>query len=170
MDIIEFAMRMEKDGKAFYEKQVVTTSNPQLKAILIALAEEEGRHYEYFRRLKENPDDFSGAAELRGTKTLENVKNVFEVMSQISGLKPFGEDVISVWTEALRIEEKSESFYREKSGEEADAKKRRLLLKIASEEKNHIHMIDGVLTFLRYPETFAESAQFKNFRSLEGLG
>jgi hypothetical protein len=29
-------------------------------------------------------------------------------------------------------------------------------------------MIDGVLTYLKFPDAFAESAQFKNFQSLEG--
>jgi len=168
MDIIEFAMKMETDGKAFYEKQAGLTSDPELKKILIQLAEEEGRHYEFFRRLKDNPNDISGGEALMGSQTLADVKNIFEELAQKTDQKPFGDDVISAWREALTTEEKSEAFYKEKAEVEPDPKKKDLLLQIAKEENNHMQMIDGVLMFLKQPSDFAESAQFKNFRSLEG--
>ncbi len=168
MDIIEFAMKMETDGKAFYEKQAEQTSDAELKKILLELAEEEGRHYEYFRRLKDDPDDLSGGEALTGSQTLVNVKNLFEVLAQKTDQKPFGDDVVSAWREARTTEEKSEAFYKEKAELEPDPKKKKLLLKIAKEENNHMQMIDGVLMFLRQPSDFAQSAQFKNFLSLEG--
>ena len=34
MDIIEFAMNMEKDGKIFYEKHAAAATEPELKQIL----------------------------------------------------------------------------------------------------------------------------------------
>ncbi|UCD18237.1 MAG: ferritin family protein [Candidatus Zixiibacteriota bacterium] len=168
MDIIDFAMKMELDGKEFYEKQAMDTANPELKKILLQLAEEEGRHYEYFRRLKEDESDLSGGALLAGNTTLENVKNIFEQMAENSEKKSFGEDDIAVWRQALRTEEKSEAFYMEKAAQEPNAERKNLLLKIAREENNHVQMIDGVLMYLKHPDTFADSAQFKNFRSLEG--
>ncbi|MBN2226862.1 MAG: ferritin family protein [candidate division Zixibacteria bacterium] len=168
MDIIEFAMKMETDGKAFYEKQATLTSDPELKKILLELAEEEGRHYEYFRRLKDNPNDLSGGEALAGSETLANVRNIFEVLAQKTDQKPFGNDVVSAWREARTTEEKSEAFYKEKAGQESNPNKKKLLLRIAKEENNHKQMIDGVLMFLRQPADFAQSAQFRNFQSLEG--
>lgn len=53
MDIIEFAMQMELDGMAFYEKNAATSSDPELKKMLTMLAEEEQRHFNFFKRLKE---------------------------------------------------------------------------------------------------------------------
>jgi rubrerythrin len=168
MDIFDFAMKMEEDGRIFYEKQAAATSAPELKEILLTLAEEEKNHYQYFKRLKDNPAEISARPVPTGSKALARVKNIFEEMSQNRRSERFGADVVSVWTEALRIEETSERFYKEKAAEEKDKAKKELLLKIAGVENTHIQMIDGVLMYLKDPSTFADSAQFKNFRSLEG--
>jgi len=168
MDILEFAMQMELDGKAFYEKQAAATANPGLKKVLLSMAEEEERHYNYFKRLKENPDDVNGT--FTGAETVQKVKNVFQQMADSPQGLQFGEDEISAWTEALRVEEKSKTLYEEQAAKEADAGRKNLFLKIAAEEQNHIYMIDGVLMYAKQPQAFAESAQFMNFRSLEGWG
>ena len=167
MDIYEFAMKMELDGREFYEKQAAATRDKQLKEILLSLAEEENNHYDIFKRLRDNQVTSIGKL-ATGNDTLSKVKNIFVEMSQTPGGISFGQDAIAVWTEALQIEEKSVKFYHEKAEAETDAEKKRILEKIADEERTHIHMIDGVLTFLKFPDAFAQSAQFKNFQSLEG--
>ena len=169
MDIIKFALKMEMDGKMFYEKQAANETNPELKKILLTLAEEEQRHYEIFKRWQDDPSDVSGGNILDGAKTLAMVKNIFQTMADQPDQPPFGDDVISAWTEALRIEEKSEKFYKEKAAEESNPARKDMLQRIAAEEYNHVKMIDGVLMFLKQPADFARSAQFMNFRSLEGL-
>jgi rubrerythrin len=168
MDIAEFAMKMELDGKAYYEKQAAATTQPELKSILLQLAEEESRHYEYFRRLKENSGDVSGGNELKGSETLNNVKNIFDSLAQKTDNKPFGEEVVSVWRKALEIEVESEKFYKARADAEPDKEKKKFLLKIAGEENNHIQMIDNVIMYLKHPQTFIDSARYRNFRSLEG--
>lgn len=168
MDIFKFAMQMEMDGKRFYETQAAKTSDPSLREILTTLAEEEQRHYEFFAKLR-NGETENATRELNGkTKTLEKVQNIFVEMSNNNDNTTFGDDDLAAWTEALSIEEKAEKFYRDKAAEESDANKKRLLNLIADEERNHVHMIDGVLTFMKHPQSFAESAQFQNFQSLEG--
>lgn len=168
MDIFEFAMKMEQDGQEFYKKQAAATDDKELKHILETLAEEEESHYRYFKRLREKPDDIDSASVPTGSRALNKVQNIFEEMSRGQDKKPFGDDVRSVWTEALRIEERAEKFYKDKADKEKDAVKKELLLKIAAVEYTHIQMIDGVLMYLKDPGSFVESAQFKNFRSLEG--
>jgi rubrerythrin len=168
MDILEFAMKMELDGKAFYDKHARRTSDSELKKIFKLLSDEEERHYLFFKKMKDG--NHEGAAEQinNSTKTLTKVNNIFVDMSNDTSEKSFGDDELSAWKEALRIEEKAESFYRENAKEEPDETKKKLLIAIANEEQNHVHMIEGVLTYLKYPDAFADSAQFKNFQSLEG--
>ena len=166
MDILEFAMKMELDGKAFYDKQARNTSNPELKKIFQHLAEEEERHYLFFKNMKEG--NLAEAAEqVRSSDTLTKVKNIFVELSSKSD-QTFGDEELTAWMEAMQIEEKAESFYREKANEEKEPGKKELLSKIADEEQNHIHMIDSVITYIKFPDSFADSAQFKNFQSLEG--
>ena len=50
MEILDYAMKMELDGKAFYEKSAAQTSVPELKNILLQLAEEELKHFHFFRQ------------------------------------------------------------------------------------------------------------------------
>ncbi len=168
MDIIEFALKMERDGIAFYEKQAAATDDPDLKGILETLAEEEERHYRFFKTFKDNPDQAPSADTFAAPGAVGRVQNIFEKMSRDTEKRRFGDDARSVWTEALRIEERAVEFYTGKAAEESDPDRKRLLERIAEEEKNHIHMIDGVLIYLKDPATFAQSAAFKNFQSLEG--
>jgi len=168
MDILEFAMKMEMDGKRFYEKAAQTETSAELKDILQMLAEEEQNHYEFFARMKRGLIESAAEAIATGSDTLKRVSNIFQELSENGEGKSFGDDRQAVWMEALRIEEKAEKFYRDKAAEETDKKRRELLNMVADEERNHVHMVDSVLTYLKFPEEFAESAQFKNFQSLEG--
>ena len=167
MDILEYAMKMEQDGMAFYKQHADATSDPELKQIFTTLVEEEARHYQIFKKLKENPSEITGN-EFDGPGSTEEVKNIFVQMSQNNEEKKFGDDVVSVWTEALRIEEKAHSYYKEKADVEDDAARKKLLLAIADEETRHVHMIDAVLMYIKHPQAFAQSAQYSNFMSLEG--
>jgi rubrerythrin len=167
-DIFKFAMKMEMDGKAYYEKHALRTDDPRLKEILSTLAEEEQRHFEVFRSLMNDAGDTAAGEKLTGGETLKKVQNIFEQLAENKETESFGDDAIAVWTEALRTEEKSEAFYKEKASEDSDEIRQKLFLRIAQEENNHIKMIDGILMFLKDPATFAQSAQFRNFRSLEG--
>lgn len=168
MNIFEFAMQMELDGKAFYEKHAAGTSDPELKKVLVMLAEEEQKHYNIFKKLRSG----EGAEVLKKVSThsdtLKAVKSIFVELSNHSEHPDFTKDERSVWAEALKIEEKSETFYREKAAQEQNPGTRNLLTMIANEERHHIYLIDSVLTYMKFPETFADSSQFKDFQSLEG--
>lgn len=168
MNIFDFAMQMEMDGKAFYEKMATQTADPELKKVLVMLAEEEQKHFNIFKKLRDGA--VPGTEVIGGThsETLSAVKNIFKDLSNNDEHADFTHDERSIWAEALKIEEKSENFYREKAQEETDVTRRDLLTMVANEERNHIYLIDSVLTYMKFPDTFSDTAQFKNFQSLEG--
>lgn len=168
MDILDYAMKMEQDGMAFYKANADASSDPDLKQIFLTLVDEEARHYRIFKMLKENPSEITGSVSFSAPENFKLVRNIFENMAQDTGEKKFGDDAVSIWTEALRIEEKAQSFYKEKAASEADEATRKLMLAIAEEENRHVHMIDAVLMYLKHPQAFAASAQYSNFMSLEG--
>ncbi|MEA1981883.1 MAG: ferritin family protein [candidate division Zixibacteria bacterium] len=168
MDIFEFAMKMELDGNKYYESKAAITKEKNLKEILLTLAEEEMNHFNFFKKMKNGKTDTSLKEFNSSTQTLNKIKNIFVEMSQDDENKNVGESDIEIWKEALKIEEKAESFYREKAEAETDTQKKKLLILIAEEEQRHVHMVENVLYYLKFPESFAESAQFNNFQSLEG--
>lgn len=168
MDIIKVAMQMELDGQAFYEKGAAATDNPELKKVLLTLAEEEQKHFQVFQQMAEG--NLSEAAASLGEKseTPNVIKSVFQQMVDDGVESLGGDDVRALWEAASVIEEKTEAMYREAATNETDNERRVLLEKIADEEKSHIYLVDNMLSFVKDPSSFLASAQYKNFMSWEG--
>ncbi len=76
MNIFEFAMKMELDGKQYYEESATKIDSPELKRILLELAGDEEKHYTIFRALRDGvPVQYETA---KKTKIFSEIKNVFE--------------------------------------------------------------------------------------------
>ncbi len=167
MDVLDYAMKMEQDGKAFYERGAAESDRPEIRRVLNTLAEEEQKHYNVFKALKENADDQARRAMTRtGTPAL--ARNVFQQLADSGADALYREDQQALWKEAIKIEEQSERLYREAAEKEGDEARRELLNRIADEEKNHIYLIHNMISFMRDPKGFVDSANFRNFMSWEG--
>lgn len=167
MDVFDYAMKMEMDGKAFYEKGAVEADRPEIKKVLTTLAEEEQKHYDVFKSLKANADDQATQA-MTETGTPALARNVFLKLADSGTDTLYGDEQQKLWKEAIKIEEESEKLYRDAAAEENNEARRDLLNRIADEEKNHIYLIHNMIDFMRDPTGFVDSAQFKNFMSWEG--
>jgi rubrerythrin len=162
MNIYEFAMKMEKDGQAFYEKMAAQSENKVLKQILTNLAQDEVKHYNLFKKFRDG--DSSAAADLKGsaTQVMKNAQNVFEQLNAAKIPVKFSDDIVASWKEAQTIEKKSEDFYREKAAEEKNAEVKKTIVKIADEEHKHWVLIENVLHFLERPKQWVENAEWNN--------
>jgi len=162
MNIYEFAMKMEKDGQAFYEKMAAQAENQVLKQILTNLAQDEVKHYNLFKKFRDG--DISGISEkdLTFTTVVKNAKNVFEQLNASKIPAKFSADIVASWKEAQVIEKKSEDFYREKAAEEKNDKVKKTIVKIADEEHKHWVLIENVLHFLERPKQWVENAEWNN--------
>ncbi|MFH1688568.1 MAG: ferritin family protein [bacterium] len=168
MDVIEFAMQMELDGKAFYEKGAKESDSPELKKILTTLAEEEEKHYRIFRALRDGETDQARQALGRKSNTPALAKNVFQQLRESGVDTLYADQARALWEEAIKVERKSEAMYREAAEKEVDAARKELLNVIADEEKDHIYLIDNMISFMSDPQAFVQSAQYRNFMSWEG--
>ena len=168
MDILEFAMQMELDGKAFYEKGMERAENPSVKKIFKMLAEEEHRHYHVFKKLVSGEKTNAAVDLAPSGATLKEVKNIFKEMTDAGKESLEGDTTKELWTEALEVEKKAEKMYREAAEKETDTHRKDILTKIADEEKTHIYLIDNLISFLADPETFVASQNYRSFQSWEG--
>jgi len=160
MNIFEYAMKMETDGKAFYEGHAAKVNSSELKDILLQLANDEQKHYEIFKAMHEGK-----TVEYEVTKKttiLKSIKNVFNTLQAAGKDFSFPSDARNIWVEAREIEKKSEDFYREKAGELDDQKQKDILNKIADEEHKHWVTIEYVIQFLDRPKTWLEDAEWNN--------
>lgn len=164
MNVFEFAMKMEQDGKAYYEKMAEQADNVVVKNVLLELAADEEKHYRIFKKFRDG--DLSGLKDIQetGSAVLTKAKNVFETISAGKEYS-FGADIISAWKEAQAVEKKSEDFYREKAGEETSEDIKKALNLIADEEARHWTLIEYVLQFMDHPRRWIADAEW---RTIEG--
>lgn len=167
MDVLDFAIDMELDGRAYYKGCADHTENPHLRQIFLTLAEEEHRHYHIFKKMKAgekiSPTDLAPKG-----KTVATLKNVFREMVDKGKSALEGDTKREIWQDARTVEVKSEEMYREAAAETSDPEKKDMLNRIADEEHNHIHLIDNMLQFLADPAAFAASQDYRSFMSWEG--
>ncbi|MCB2231218.1 ferritin family protein [bacterium] len=160
MNIFDFAMKMEQDGRAFYLEHAEKVDHPQLKKILHELADDEAKHYAIFKALR---DGQSASYEEAGKTTILNtVKNVFEEMKSGNEELSFPANAREIWAEAQEVEKKSEDFYRQKAEEVSDENQKHILVKIADEERKHWVTMQNVIQFLDRPKTWLEDAEWSN--------
>lgn len=161
MNAFEYAMKMEEDGKAYYEEQSAQMSNPAMKQIFDELARDEAKHYEVFKALRDGKK--SGYEEAFKTTILETTKNVFEKMrGEGKEIADFAEGVRSAWGKALDIEDKSEKFYREQADGADDDAQKTIWSRIADEEHKHWVAINNVVKFIDRPNQWLENAEWHN--------
>lgn len=161
MDVFDYAMKIELDGKAFYEKRAQLTTHQGLRNILLEMAEDEQKHYEIFKEMKEGRGwDAMG----EGTQILTRAKGFFEQLAE-EGVPEFPADELAAWKELRETEENAEKFYREKAAEATDETSRKALNLIADEERKHHHLIDNMIEFLTRPSTWLEDAEWRNIEA-----
>ncbi len=158
MNIFEFAMKMEEDGREYYLKNAEKTNLPELKKVLTELADDELKHYKIFKALKDK--EKAEYREEEKTTILSTTKNVFEALKSQGKEHVFGGEVRSIWETAMDIEIKSEKLYRDNANELDDTDQKEIFNKIADEERRHQLVIENVMEFLDRPTQWLENAEW----------
>jgi rubrerythrin len=160
MNIFEFAMKMEEDGRAYYLEHAKKAENPSLKRILLEMADDELKHYRIFKAMsREEKIEYIDSEK---TRILDTVKTVFQTLKENDQEYSFTPNTKKIWEVALDVEKKAENFYREKAKEVNDDNGKRILNKIADEEHRHWITLDSVIQFLDQPKRWLEDAEWNN--------
>ncbi len=160
MDIFEYAMKMEQDGKSYYEEHAAKMDIPALKQILLELAGDEQKHYIIFKSMR---DGVAVKYEpSHDTKIFDRVRNVFEQLKSDDTEFTFPSSAKEVWVKAREIERETEKFYREKAADLQDKNQQMVINKIADEEHKHWATMEQVIKFLDRPSTWLENAEWNN--------
>jgi rubrerythrin len=160
MNVFDYAMKMETDGRDFYLEHAGKVSTPELKQILLQLADDELKHFNIFKAMRDH-----GKAEYKEaqkTMILKTVKNVFETMRKQKKEFTFAAEATQIWKEAREVEKKSEAFYREKAKEMTDDNLKHVWQHIADEEHRHWVTIENVIQFLDRPKNWLEDAEWSH--------
>ena len=156
MNIIDYALQMEKDGEAYYRELAANAGNAGIKQVFAILADAEAEHYETFMQMKENHP-----VTRKGNDHITRIKNLFTEMKSQGGLDADSEQ-IAVYTKARDVERKSQETYQQKSEEISDPEQKNLCLQIADEEGKHYVILDNLIEFIQHPDTWVEDAEWRN--------
>lgn len=161
MNVFDFAMKMELQGKACYENLAATTKVLGLKTIFTGLAADEQKHYDVFRELKEGK-----AWTMTDSRMLEQAKTVFsEMLADKERLVNLHED-LDAYRVGLQIEADSIKLYEDMAKKEQDQETMQLYLRIANEEKKHYNILENVCDFVMRPKYYLAWREFSNLQEL----
>jgi rubrerythrin len=146
MDILDFAMQMERDGETFYRDLAGRTSQTGLVRLLTSLADAEVLHYNVLKDMQEE-----GVSTLGDTTLLDDARNIFRDMMDEGESWPLDASQVDLYSHALELEKKSHDFYMEKAHAIDSEAGKRIFLQIAEEEKMHCEIIDSIIEFVSRP-------------------
>jgi rubrerythrin len=156
MDVFDFAMKLEQDGEAYYRKLAAEANNSGLTTILTFLADEEVKHYNIFKKLKDGT-----SAELPENTLLADVKNIFQTLSEKNeGPFQFDASQPQFYRKAQDLEKQTEMFYRDKAEDTDNEAEKALMTKIADEEKRHYFILEHIIDFVQHPQKWIEDAEW----------
>lgn len=161
MNIFDFALKMEADGKAYYEKLAAETSIPEFKNIFSLLAAAEQAHHDAIQAMKNGIDAVKAES-----RVLDHAKNIFMQllkMNQTHGTLQFDRDG---YQHAIHAEEESIRFYEDSARKENNEEAKKLLQELAEEEKEHLSIVENIYDFVEKPRTFLAWGEFGNREEL----
>jgi rubrerythrin len=146
-DIINLAIRIEKNGEETYRKAQEEVSDPSLASMLKWLAEEEVEHEKWFTALKEKtatvPED--PRLEEMGKAILEGVLGDQSFSIKDADFSRI-EDVNSLLELSVEFEKDTILFYEMLGAFIDDKEILRQLDEIIEEEKNHVQLLEEFLS------------------------
>ena len=159
MKVYDFAIKMELDGMAYYEKLATDTADSGLKSIFSNLALDEQKHYEVILALKSGKK-----LKMADSKVLDEAKNLFELLTADKDVSVALKKSLDGYEHARKIEADSVKFYEDMAKEEDNPETVQLLLIIANEEKKHFNILDNLCDFVAAPQSYLAWGEFSNLK------
>lgn len=161
MNIFDFALKMELDGKVYYEALAAETPVAALKTILTNLAADEQKHYDTIKAMK------AGTKwKMVDTTVLESTRNLFSDLTEDKSIVGSLTKSLDGYQHARKIEADSVRFYEDAAGKAGDPEAAKLLLRIADEEKKHYNILDNLCDYVLAPQYFLAWGEFSNLKEL----
>lgn len=163
MNAIDYALKLETDGKAYYEKQASCSADPQLKQLFEMLAEDEQRHYEIIKGFKDRNYNY------RGTYTFKTTRNMFSEMLNDEKCFEIAATNLDAYEHAVEMEKESVKLYLDQAKVVNDPSEKEILIKLAAEENKHQIILENLMDFIRKGKDWTESPEFSRLEEWDEL-
>jgi rubrerythrin len=160
LDIIQYAMEMEKDGEKLYREMASSVGDKGLASILIGLADSEVRHFEVLEKLQKGL-----SAQLPKDTFPEKAKNIFRKMQEEEVRIDSDAKHTELYSRAMDLEAKTWEFYLSRAAEMEDPVAKNVLQLISEEEKRHYRILETIVEMLTRaePGNWLENAEWFHF-------
>jgi rubrerythrin len=155
MEILDYAIQMERDGYEFYTDAAARQQDPASRRMLGILAEDEKRHEEIIKGIK------AGRSMMIESKNFAGIKNIFQELSE-SNKSFFNPDgcLTEVLEKGAAIEARSVELYRDYAAKAANPAEKEIWTKLQHEEEKHQKLLELTLEYVDTPERILENAEF----------
>ncbi|MEX1376325.1 MAG: ferritin family protein [Eubacteriales bacterium] len=155
MDVLKYAIQMEKDGEAYYTKQAEINKGNPLHTVCMLLAKEEKGHAEILES-KMNSLPYK----LSESEAYEKAKNIFSDAKTFTSEIKETPDQLEFYRFALENEQKSIDLYMDFLADAEDEKDKVLFEFLVAQETEHYEIIDDLVRMLTNAEQWVEDAEF----------
>jgi rubrerythrin len=157
MDVYDYALRLERDGEAYYRECAAKTAGVGLQRILLMLADAEAAHYAVFLRMKAREE-----VAIPDSPLLDQVKNLFAEIRAREGVVGARTSEVELYRKALELERRSWEFYGEAADKAASPAEKLTFERIAVEERRHYRIVEGIVDFVSRPGQWLENAEWNH--------
>lgn len=166
MNVFDFALRMEQDGKKYYEQLAGQSNVPGLRTIFLRLAADEQKHFETLQRLR---SERAQVVPMEESAILDFAQNVFENLLSGEHVPAFQGD-LEGYRHAMKLEADSVELYEEAARREENGEIRSALARIAEEEKKHFAVLENIYDFVNAPNEYLAWREFTNIGEFRQFG
>lgn len=169
MNIYDMAMNMELEGEEYYKKQMDKAEHEGIKNVFKMMAEDERKHYEIIKNIKNNLIDCNkeikdDEIETIFTSRLKKDRS-YEVEVDEDSFE-YGkiniDETVKAYRHARDIEKESIDFYKEQVEKSDNDCEKKIFERLVKEEKKHYEAIDNIIEHITKSERWLEDARFNN--------
>jgi rubrerythrin len=164
MNVFDFAMQMEVDGKAHYEKLEAETPVAGLQKIFSILAADEQKHYDVVNEMRSGE-----TREMTDSTALEQAKSIFLDLQIDGSLLEMLRTKMDAFRYAMRIEADSIRLYEGISQQEngiGNPAVVPLVQKIIDEEKKHYNIAENICGLIAANERMIPWHEFDGIKEI----
>ena len=159
MNVFDCAIKMEEEARMYYEKLAAATAVPELKNLFTLLAAAEHEHYDALVEMKRSTD-----AKKARFKALDEAACVFKPLLAKRDLMAELKDDPDAYKHVVKEEEEGVRFYEDLAAKAQDEESREIFLRIASEERKHLDIVENIYAFIEEPKTYLAWGEFSNLK------
>ncbi|MDF1515992.1 MAG: ferritin family protein [Anaerolineae bacterium] len=144
LDALMEGMRLEKDGRVFYNDMAARFDDAETKAMFTQLAADEIDHFNYIKRQYDALQQGKGwkpIAEMQLVDDVDAVSVVFPPTKQALAELPANPSEEDALLFALAVEDKSFKLYYNSAGLATDPEAKKLFMQLAGAEQTHFNIL-----------------------------